>query len=109
MFPKKTFFFYQNNHYFGIKITLNDGWKTYWKNPGDAGSAIQLNLENKKNIKEYEVLYPFPKMYSDHGVKTIGYEKEIIFPVLFNVKNIKEKVSADVNVEYLICKELYSS
>ena len=36
---------------------LNNGWKTYWKNPGDAGSAIQLNLENKnsllKNMKFY--------------------------------------------------------
>ena len=23
---------------------LNNGWKTYWKNPGDAGSSIKIEI-----------------------------------------------------------------
>ena len=104
--PEKSAFFHNNNFYFGIKIELEDGWKTYWKNPGDAGSAIKLDLKNKVNILEYEVLFPFPKYYSDHEVKTIGYEKEIIFPVKFRVSDINKNITADANIEYLICKEI---
>ena len=26
-----------------ISVSLEEGWKTYWKNPGEAGSLITLN------------------------------------------------------------------
>ena len=42
--PEKNIFIHNDNYYFGVKIMLNNGWKTYWKNPGDAGSAIKLNF-----------------------------------------------------------------
>ena len=62
-------------------------------------------MENKKNILEYNILYPFPKSYTDHGVKTIGYENEVIFPVELKIKE-KKPIYADLNIEYLICKEI---
>tara|TARA_Y100000991_G_C21963183_1_gene345547 strand:- start:102 stop:2063 length:1962 start_codon:yes stop_codon:yes gene_type:complete len=104
--PEKNIFIHNDNYYFGVKIMLNNGWKTYWKNPGDAGSAIKLNFQNMQNILAYEILYPMPKFYTDHGVKTIGYENEIIFPVELKIKDENKKISADINIEYLICKEI---
>ena len=41
---------------------------------------INLKMENQKNILDYKILYPFPKSYMDHGVKTIGYEMRLYFP-----------------------------
>jgi len=46
-------------HYFGIKINLDDGWKTYWKNPGDAGAPITVDFENEESLIEKEVLFHF--------------------------------------------------
>ena len=97
---------HNDKYYFGIKINLDDGWKTYWKNPGDAGASINLKMENKKNILDHNILYPFPKSYTDHGVKTIGYENEVIFPVELKIKEKKKPIYADLNIEYLICKEV---
>lgn len=97
---------HNDKYYFGIKINLDDGWKTYWKNPGDAGASINLKMENKKNILDHNILYPFPKSYTDHGVKTIGYENEVIFPVELKIKEKKKPIYADLNIEYLICKEI---
>ena len=97
---------HNDKYYFGIKINLDDGWKTYWKNPGDAGASINLKMENKKNILDHNILYPFPKSYTDHGVKTIGYENEVIFPVELKIKKKKKPIYADLNIEYLICKEI---
>ena len=97
---------HNDKYYFGIKINLDDGWKTYWKNPGDAGASINLKMENKKNILDHNILYPFPKSYTDHGVKTIGYENEVIFPVELKIKEKKKQIYADLNIEYLICKEI---
>ena len=61
------------------------------KTPGDAGASINLKMENKKNILDHNILYPFPKSYTDHGVKTIGYENEVIFPVELKIKEKKNQ------------------
>ena len=50
-FQEKKFIVHDNKYYFGIKINLNNGWKTYWKNPGDAGLPIQIKFKNKKYIR----------------------------------------------------------
>ena len=63
-------------------------------------------MENQKNILDYKILYPFPKSYMDHGVKTIGYENEVIFPIELQIKEKAKKIYADINIEYLICKEI---
>ena len=104
--PEKNVIVHDNKYYFGIKINLNNGWKTYWKNPGDAGLPIQIKFKNKKNILDYNILYPSPKFYSDHGVRTIGYEKEVVFPIEFTVKDRSERIFANLDIEYLICKEI---
>ena len=104
--PENGIFSHNEIYYLGIKINLDDGWKTYWKNPGDAGSGINLKMENQKNILDYKILYPFPKSYMDHGVKTIGYENEVIFPIELQIKEKAKKIYADINIKYLICKEI---
>ncbi len=65
----------ENTFYIAIKISLDEGWKTYWKNPGDSGAPISLswNLENDK-LTDYEILYPTPNRFVDAGIETIGYD-----------------------------------
>ena len=78
--PENGIFSHNEIYYLGIKINLDDGWKTYWKNPGDAGASIDVSIESR-DINKFEILYPLPKEYTDHSVKTIGYENEVIFPI----------------------------
>ena len=79
--PKDSFFYDKKYFYFGVKITLEKGWKTYWKNPGEAGAPLSIDFNDNPDVLENEILFPFPKKFIDYGIETIGYEKEIIFQI----------------------------
>ena len=97
----------KNGYYlFGIKLLLNEGWKTYWKNPGEAGASISANWVDDSGISETEILFPFPKKYLDHGVTTIGYDKKVVFPVLIKLEPEQKKINKELVINYLICKEI---
>ena len=102
--PTNGAFVIEDEYYFGIKFRLADGWKTYWKNPGDSGAPLSVEFKNNNNEK-LEILYPFPEKFVEKGIRTIGYEDTIIFPIKFNPKklNLREQ---KIKIDYLVCKEV---
>lgn len=53
-----------------VTINHDEGWHTYWKNPGDAGIASTFKFSQE--TKAYE--WPLPKKYLEAGdILTIGY------------------------------------
>ena len=104
--PKDNLLYDKKYFYFGVKITLQKGWKTYWKNPGEAGAPLSIDFNDNPDILENEILFPFPKKFTDYGLETIGYEKEIIFPVRLKLNEIKKKITSTINLQYLICKDI---
>lgn len=42
-----------------LQIDLNPGWKTYWRNPGDAGVPPQLNIEGNSSAR---IDFPAPSI-----------------------------------------------
>ena len=103
--PANGIFFVEENYYFGVKIELQKGWKTYWKNPGDAGAPISIELKDSSIENKLKVLFPFPEKFTDHGVSTIGYEGQVIFPVRIQ-KNEIDKINEKINLDYLVCKDI---
>ena len=97
---------FENDLFFGIKINMLPGWKTYWKNPGDSGETISLKFLDNKNIIKHEILYPSPNRYLDSDIETIGYENEVIFPVRLNLKDTNQNLRTEVNINYLVCKHI---
>ena len=103
--PKNAIFKNGQDYFFGIKFNLENGWKTYWKNPGDAGEPLQLNWEDKKNQSKLELLFPFPEEFVEKEVTTIGYDKETIFPVKITENKLQE-INGVVVLNYLLCREV---
>ena len=103
--PNNSIYKVNNDYYFNIKIILEKGWKTYWKNPGDAGLPIQIDWGNLKP-NDYEILFPYPKGSLDNGILTIGYENVVNFPVRIKFPNDQEKIKQVITLNYLICKEI---
>ncbi len=103
--PSNGVFFVEENYYFGVKIELQEGWKTYWKNPGDAGAPITIKFKDPSIKNKLKVLFPFPEKFTDHGVSTIGYEGQVIFPIRIK-KNEMDKINDVINLDYLVCKEI---
>src|SRR4029079_14975580 len=58
-----------------VEIKLQDGWKTYWRYPGDSGVPPALDFSKSRNVKSVTVLYPAPSKFPDGaGGNSIGYK-----------------------------------
>ena len=75
---------------YGLKISLKDGWKTYWHTPGPMGLKPQFDFEGSLNIGSLNVLWPSPKVFGSSGFESIGYENEVILPI-----KMQSKVDSD--------------
>ena len=65
----------------GVEITLAEGWKTYWRTPGDAGVPPLFDWTGSTNVAAIKVRYPAPHRMQEPGAETIGYKSAVIFPV----------------------------
>ena len=103
--PNDAIFKIKNDYYFGLKFKMKTGWKTYWKNPGDAGLPLNIEFLEDDSQLNTEILFPFPQRFVDEGIRTIGYENEVLFPVKIISENLKEIIST-IRVDYLVCKDI---
>ena len=90
----------------GVQIRLDPGWKTYWRMPGDSGVPPSFDWSGSKNLKSAQVLYPAPRRFTDASGTAIGYEDEVVFPVMVTPERAGEPVELKVNVDYGLCKTL---
>ena len=44
--------------YAGLSLKLAEGWKTYWRSPGDSGIPPQFDWSKSENIENLEVIFP---------------------------------------------------
>ena len=65
-----------------LKIKLKEGWKTYWRYPGDLGVPLVLDFSASQNVKAVIVRYPAPMRFPDGaGGNSIGYKGDVILPL----------------------------
>ena len=92
--------------YLGLEYKLNDGWKTYWKSPGDGGFPQEINFNESQNIKTLEVLWPTPKDFEILGIQSIGYSKSVIFPLKIILNDSSKEANVNLDLNYLVCKHI---
>ena len=96
----------QSEIYLGIEYKLQDGWKTYWKSPGDGGFPQEVNWENSKNINSLELLWPTPSHFEILGLTSAGYSNKVIFPLKIKLDNIDKDSLVALKIIYLVCKDI---
>ena len=91
----------------GVEIAMPAGWKTYWRNPGEAGGVPpEFDWKGSENLKDTVILYPAPHRFSDKSGQTIGYKEHVIFPVRFIASDPAKPVKLKLKATYGACKEL---
>lgn len=90
----------------GLHVVLPDGWKTYWRSPGDAGLAPMLDLSRSYNLLESEFLYPAPHRFSLFGLDTFGYETEVIYPLTLRPEFPGDPMQLRGRADLLVCSDL---
>ncbi|MEH6630011.1 MAG: protein-disulfide reductase DsbD domain-containing protein [Halopseudomonas aestusnigri] len=90
----------------GLQFELEEGWKTYWRTPGDAGFPVSLTLEGSENLASWEFFWPVPHRFTLFGLETFGYSKEVVFPFRVKAKDPAKDISIKGQVSYLLCQEI---
>jgi len=66
-----------------LQIEPKSGWKTYWRNPGDAGMPPQLDFAGSTNLLLRSVSFPVPEIGNDDGGLFVGYHHPVSLVVEF--------------------------
>jgi DsbC/DsbD-like thiol-disulfide interchange protein len=90
----------------GVEIALEDGWKTYWRSPGD-GLATEVDLSASENVAEAALLWPAPKRIEGAGgVTSYGYEGSVVLPIRVKAANPDKDVLLRVELIYGVCADI---
>ena len=90
----------------GLHVTLDEGWRTPWKNAGDVGNGMIATWSLPSGFSADSFAYPVPERISNPPVASYGYHDEVV--ILATIippagleagRSVRLRLSAD----YVIC------
>jgi DsbC/DsbD-like thiol-disulfide interchange protein len=93
----------------GIRFDLQEGWHTYWVNPGDAGEPPRIDWTLPTGFEAGSIQWPYPTRLATPPFADYGYEHQVLLPATVRAPATltvggSEKLAA--NIRYLICREV---
>jgi thiol:disulfide interchange protein len=91
----------------GVDLKMEPDWHTYWKNPGAAGMATQIEWQLPPGVTAGEIQWPLPEKLPPVEVTTYGYGNEVILLVPLKLAADLKPGTLDLKakVSWLECKE----
>jgi len=65
----------------GLRLVLDEGFHTYWSNPGEGGMKISVNWDLPAGWTAGELEHPLPERFDAGGLANFGYKGSVVFPV----------------------------
>lgn len=89
-----------------VQIEPTSGWKTYWRNPGDAGMAPEFDFSGSTNLKFRSVAYPVPEIGKDVGGRFVGYHHPVSLVLEFDKPDAAAPASLRLGALVGVCAEI---
>ena len=96
----------QESFYVGVRLQMQDGWHTYWENPGDSGSPFNATWTTDAGVIVENVSWPTPQTIPYPPLMTYGYEGDIIFPFQVFRSLDTELTEISLDFDFLICADI---
>jgi DsbC/DsbD-like thiol-disulfide interchange protein len=90
----------------GLYIKLDQDWKTYWRNPGDAGVPPLITTEPNANLASMVVDFPLPLRLVDESGTAFGYHDEVLFPITLTPKDITQPLNVRFSSFFGVCQKV---
>lgn len=90
----------------GVHIELTPGWHTYWRNPGDSGVPPAFDWSASANLANATIEWPAPVSIPYGFGVSIGYQGEVVFPVVVTPEEAGEPVDLALDLDYAVCSEI---
>jgi DsbC/DsbD-like thiol-disulfide interchange protein len=91
-----------------VRLQMEDGWHTYWKNPGDSGLATTIQWKLPPGFSAGEIQWPYPESLLLGLDVNYGYDKEVwLLTEITPPSNLKTGigVALTATVKWLACLE----
>ncbi|MFO7857251.1 MAG: protein-disulfide reductase DsbD family protein [Paracoccaceae bacterium] len=90
----------------GFRVELAPGWKTYWRTPGEAGIPPHFDWSRSENVAAVEVRWPRPVAFDTYGMRTLGYEREVTFPLELTPEDPERGMRLALDVLFGLCSDI---
>ena len=91
----------------GFRMLPDEGWHTYWRNPGDSGLPIQLAWSAPDGTTISEIAWPYPDALPIGHLVNYGYEGEHLLPVTVTAPadlQAGDTFRLDLDADWLVCE-----
>lgn len=95
--------------YLALRQVIDEGWHTYWRNPGDSGEATKIEWTLPAGWKAGEILWPTPERHPTGPLMNYGYAGEVLLPVPLTAPAVAqpgERVLVRARATFLVCKDI---
>ncbi|WP_145494677.1 protein-disulfide reductase DsbD family protein [Yersinia bercovieri] len=65
-----------------LAVQLQDGWKTYWRSPGEGGIAPTIAWDLPLDAVKWH--WPVPQRFDVSGISTQGYHQQVMLPIVIS-------------------------
>lgn len=93
-------------HFAAFNITLAEGWKTYWRTPGDAGIPPIFDWSSSENLQGVDVSFPVPTVFDTNGMRSVGYYDGVILPVALNAQDEDADIRLSGRMTIGVCLDI---
>lgn len=93
-------------HMAGLRLTLAEGWKTYWRVPGDGGIPPRFAWNGSENLNGVSLHWPTPEVSHINHMRSIGYHGVVVIPVELSVPDADAPARMAGQVQIGVCEEI---
>ena len=93
--------------YVAVEISLESGWKTFWRHPGDTGGMPPyVDWSKSKNLAVAKIMFPKPKRIKSSIGDVIGYKHHVVLPIKIKPINTNQPIYFVLDFRYGICNKV---
>ena len=85
---------------------MDEGWHTYWENPGDSGGPIEINWDLPDGFAVSNIKWPLPEKIEYPPLMTFGYENFVIYPMVLSIPKDYSNDYFEMTADILICADV---
>jgi thiol:disulfide interchange protein DsbD len=91
-----------------LRLAIDRGWHTYWRNPGESGLPTTLAWRLPPGFAAGDIVWPAPKALPAGPLMNYGYEGEVLHLVPLTVPasaSVGDQATLAARADWLVCKE----
>ncbi len=90
-----------------VTLTHQEGWHSYWKNPGESGLATRIKWELPAGFQAGNINWPMPQAIQFGNLINFGFKDPVnlMIPIQINTSVKEGEYLLKGKISWLVCKE----